>query len=279
VKPAAFEYFRPGSLEEAARLLGGERGVAKLLAGGQSLGPMLNLRLAQPDALIDVTGIGELKRVAEEDGALSIGACVTHADIEDGRVPDVTLGLMPRVARGIAYRAVRNRGTIGGSLVHADPAADWLSALPLLGAQVLIWSPGGQRGLAVADLMTSSFTTVLAPDEIVVSIDVPRLSPRARWGFHKFSRKTGEFAHAMAGVLHDPQRDVFRAVIGAIDAVPIVLADATALFPGGFGPGLGERLDRQAVDSLFDRRGLTDAYDRQLHLAVLKRAASEASAS
>jgi carbon-monoxide dehydrogenase medium subunit len=274
VKPAAFEYHRPDSLHEAADLMAGERGLTKILAGGQSLGPMLNMRLAQPDALIDVTGIDELKAVGEDSGCLRIGACLTHADIEDGRVPDVTCGLLPHVAHNIAYRAVRNRGTIGGSLGHADPAADWLSALPLVWARVEIWRPAGRRVIAVEDLMTSSFATTLAADEVIAAILIPKFSPSARWGFRKFSRKAGEFAHAIGGVLHDPERGVFRAVIGAIDATPIVAADATTLFPDG----LGAELDRDKVEALLGERGVSDAYDRQLHLAMLKRAASDASA-
>lgn len=275
MKPAPFAYHRPASLAEAAELMTGDHGFAKLLAGGQSLGPMLNLRLAQPDALIDVTGIDELRAVSEEDGGLRIGACVTHADIEDGRVGDVTGGFLARVARGIAYRAVRNRGTIGGSLAHADPAADWLSALPLIGARLVIWGPQARRTIPVEALMTSSFTTVLGPDEVIEAVSVPRLSPGARWGFQKFSRKAGEFAHAIGGVLHDPDRESLRAVIGAIDAAPIVVEDASALFPGGIGDGP----DRAAVDALFDERGIGDAYERQLHFAMLKRAAREAGAS
>jgi len=265
VKPAPFAYHRPNSLQEAAGLMSGEGGVVKVLAGGQSLGPMLNLRLAQPDALIDVTGIEELKTISDEGPVLRIGACLTHADIEDGRVPDVTLGLMPHVARNIAYRAVRNRGTIGGSLAHADPAADWLSALALVAAKVEIWAPAGRRVVAVEDLMTGAFATVLAADEIIAAILIPKLSPGARWGFRKFSRKAGEFAHAIGGVLHDPERHVFRAVIGAIDAAPIVFPDA-------------ERIDREAVERLFAERGVSDPYDRQLHLAMLERAANDASA-
>lgn len=264
MKPAPFAYHRPRSLQEAAGLMSGEPGVVKILAGGQSLGPMLNLRLAQPDALIDVTGIDELKTVGDDSDVLRIGACLTHADIEDGRVPDVTLGLMPHVARHIAYRAVRNRGTIGGSLAHADPAADWLSALALVAAQVEIWAPAGRRVVAVEDLMTGSFATVLAIDEIIAAILVPKFSPGARWGFRKFSRKAGEFAHAIGGVLNDPERQVFRAVIGAVDAAPMVFPDA-------------ERIDQEAVDELFAERGVNDPYDRQLHLAMLERAAIDAS--
>jgi aerobic carbon-monoxide dehydrogenase medium subunit len=188
MKPVAFDYERPTTLADAAMLLGQANGFSKVLAGGQSLGPMLNLRLAQPDLLVDITSIAELTEVSETQDRLEIGACITHANIEDGRVPDHFAGLMQRVAGRIAYRAVRNRGTIGGSIAHADPAADWLSALSLLGAEAIVWTPQGSRPVAVADLAVSSFITVLKPHELIRAVQVPKLSAGARWGFYKFSQ-------------------------------------------------------------------------------------------
>jgi aerobic carbon-monoxide dehydrogenase medium subunit len=279
MKPVAFAYERPTTLADAADLLGHGNGFAKALAGGQSLGPMLNLRLAQPDVLVDITSIPELTTVTDGRDAIDIGACVTHADIEDGRVADPANGLLRHVAGRIAYRAVRNRGTIGGSIAHADPAADWISALALLGAEAVVWSRRGRRQVAVADLTVSAFTTVLTPDELIQSIRVPKLSAQARWGFYKFSQKAGEFAHAIGGILHDPDRGVFRAVIGAIETAPITVADATALFGGGFGSDLGDRLDRSAVLQLLDGRHVTDEYIRTLAPVALKRAARQACAS
>ena len=149
MKPARFAYERPTDLASAIALNGREDLAVKVLAGGQSLVPMLNFRLAQPDLLVDVTRIPELKRVDERDDALVVGACVTHADFEDGRVPDVTGGALPGVARGIAYRAVRTRGTIGGSLAHADPAADWPATLAAIGADVILRGPAGARRMPV----------------------------------------------------------------------------------------------------------------------------------
>src|SRR6185312_13697965 len=119
VKPVRFDYERPSDIATALALGAREDIVVKYIAGGQSLGPMLNLRLVQPDLLVDLSGIPELIQVEEQADALLLGGCITHADIEDGRVPDVTGGVLPAVACGIAYRAVRNRGTIGGSLSHA----------------------------------------------------------------------------------------------------------------------------------------------------------------
>ena len=150
MKPARFDYARPASLGEAVALLGTRGTVVKCLAGGQSLGPMLNLRLVQPDLLVDITRIPELTRVEEDGDGVLLGACTTHAAIEDGRVPDVTGGVLPAVAQGIAYRAVRSRGTIGGSLAHADPAADWITCLTALGAEIVVHGPSGRRELAVA---------------------------------------------------------------------------------------------------------------------------------
>src|ERR1700720_3425635 len=159
MKPVAFDYERPTSMDVAIKLLGDASLFCKVLAGSQSLGPMLNLRLAQPDLLVDITSIPELAAVTNARDHIEIGACVTHADVEDGRVPDASNGLLPYVAGMIAYRAVRNRGTIGGSLAHADPAADWISVLPLIGADILIAGRNGARSVAAADLVVSSFTT------------------------------------------------------------------------------------------------------------------------
>jgi aerobic carbon-monoxide dehydrogenase medium subunit len=276
MKPVAFEYARPTTLSDAAALLGAPQVFAKALAGGQSLGPMLNLRLAQPDLLVDITSIPELTAVADGPDRLELGACITHADIEDGRVPDPAGGLLRHVAGRIAYRAVRNRGTIGGSLAHADPAADWISALALVDAQALVWTPRGGRTVAVSELIVSSFTTVLRPDEIIQTVRVPKLSAAARWGFFKFSQKAGEFAHVIGGVLHDPARNVFRAVIGAIETAPIAIPDATALFGDGFGPGLAQRLSEGEVLRLLDGRNVKDDYIRRLATVALKRAAIQA---
>src|ERR1700754_1191640 len=149
MKPVAFDYERPTTLADAAMLLGRSNGFSKVLAGGQSLGPILNLRLAQPELLIDITSIPELTEINDFAEHLEIGACVTHANIEDGRVPDQFGGLLQRVAGRIAYRTVRNRGTVGGSLAHSDPAADWLSALSLAGAEAMVWTPQGSRSIPV----------------------------------------------------------------------------------------------------------------------------------
>jgi carbon-monoxide dehydrogenase medium subunit len=277
MKPAPFDYARPSTLAEAIALLSCEDLSVKLLAGGQSLGPLLNLRLVQPDLLVDITAVPDLLRAESDGDGLVLGACVTHADIEDGRVPDPTAGALPAVARAIAYRAVRNRGTIGGSLAHADPAADWISALAALGAAAILRGPAGQRRLPVERFMAGVFEAALEPDELLEAVHVPRLSPHRRFGFYKFCRKAGEFAHAIGAVLFDPDRAVCRAVIGATESTPIVMADAAPLFGGRPKDGLALTYDSARAARLLDEKGMRDPFERQIHLAALERAVHLAS--
>lgn len=275
MKPVRFDYVRAADITAAIALASRENAVVKFLAGGQSLGPMLNLRLVQADVLVDITAIAELKHVEEAPDSLTIGSCVTHADIEDGRVPDVTRGMLRAVAAGIAYRAVRNRGTIGGSLVHADPSADWISALAALGAEAIVRDARRERRLAVETLMTGVFECSLAAGELLSGIRVPRLSSSARWGYYKSCRKTGEFAHAIGGYLCDPDRSICRAVIGATGSKPIVFTDATPLFGGTTGAQDG--IDRSLIVQVMASHGVTDPIEQQIHFACLRRAIAQAS--
>ena len=268
MKPARFDYAVPGSLDEAVALLAATPD-AKLIAGGQTLGPMLNLRLVQPALLVDITRIPNLIAVDEDDEWISYGACVTHAAIEDGRVPDRTNGILPRIAGDIAYRAVRTRGTIGGSLAHADPAADWLAALTALGAEVTAYDGKAERRIPVRDLMTGVFETALGSDEILTAVHVPRLSGGARFGYYKICRKTGEFADAIGAVLRDPERRLVRGVAGATEAAPIVLDDLS-------GPGERGVLDSDTLRQDLRMSGLTEAYALQVHAVALERALAEA---
>jgi aerobic carbon-monoxide dehydrogenase medium subunit len=276
MKAAPFGYERPADLHAALALIANAKGVTKIIAGGQSLGPMLNLRLVQPDLIIDIAGLAELRRAERSGDELVIGACITHGDIEDGRIPDVTRGAMQRVAGAIAYRAVRNRGTIGGSLSHADPAADWVSALPALGARIRLRSLLGSRDLAIEDFITGALESALLPGEIVESIRVPVMRPSARWGYVKACRKPGEFAHAMAAVLIDPEAAAARVVIGAIETAPIVLRDAAPLFGGRVTGDFRRQFDARLADALLAKAGITDTADRHIHVTVLRRAIDEA---
>jgi len=222
MKAARLDYVCPGDVGEALAALAKTEG-AKLLAGGQSLGPMLNLRLTRPALLVDVSRLQPLQQVEDTGSAWRIGAGVTHARLEDarGRLPGGEM--LCEVATAIAYRSVRNRGTIGGSLAHADPAADWPLALAALGASVNIRGPSS-RNLLVERFVQGAFTTALAANEIIETIDVPKLSRAGRYGFYKFCRKTGEFAEASAAAVFDPKSGVARIFLGALRGTPQPLA-------------------------------------------------------
>lgn len=271
MKPAIFDYERPKTLADAISLLARHDGDAKVIAGGQSLGPMLNMRLAQPKLLIDVARLPELKRIEDGKEAVTVGAAITHAEIEDGKAPDPTRGALRAVAADIAYRAVRNRGTIGGSLAHADPSADWLTALSAMHAEASIASPKGTRRVPVATLAVSAFETVLGAGEIIDAVRIPRFSDAARWGFYKFCRKTGEYAEGMCAILIDPARGIARAVLGATHAKPIVVDGIDGLSSGGF--------DSARAGKIVDENGLGhDPFERQIHVAALRRAVAQVTA-
>ena len=266
MKPAAFDYERASDVAQAVKSLAAADGMARVIAGGQSLGPMLNLRLAQPQLLVDVRGIPELRQASATPEALIVGACVTHAAIEDGAIADATQGLMRSVARDIGYRAVRNRGTIAGSLCHADPAGDWVSALILLDASVCIAGTEGTRIVRLASFVTSAYATGLGDAEMVTAVHIPPLPRAARWSYYKFCRKPGEFAEAIAGFLVDPERQVCRGVIGATHGAPHVIADATQLL---------RRFETSLALEHVRAAGLDgDDYEGQIHCGALRRAAA-----
>ena len=203
-------------------------------------------------------------RVEVSGDGMTLGACITHAAIEDRRVPDGTRGFLPAVAYGIAYRAVRNRGTIGGSLAHADPAADWLSALIALDAEVVLAGPDGRQSRqSLKSFSRGAMTTALASDEIITGVRIPNLSSSARWGYHKICRKTGEFAEAI-GVVVDHGDGRRRCVAGATGGVPVTLEGAFGEQPADWRSGL--------VQSGY--KG--DAYELEIHAIALERASAEA---
>jgi aerobic carbon-monoxide dehydrogenase medium subunit len=273
MKPVAFDYERPRTIAEAVELLSGNPD-AKILAGGQTLGPLLNLRLVQPAVIVDVTRIPELTRVEEDGGAVILGACVTHAAIEDERITDPSNGFLAGVARGIAYRAVRTRGTIGGSLAHADPAADWLSCLIALGAEVLLTGPRGKRRVVLSEFMRGALDTELAPDQILDGVRIPRLSKGARAGFAKICRKSGDFADAIGTFVQDADRGVLRLVAGATQGRPILIDAAADGLGASFPPPL-EPVREKLKQSGF----VGDAYELNIHMAAIKRAVDKAQAA
>lgn len=228
MKAALFDYQRPASLQATLQALSAQAGAAKLMGGCQSLGPMLNLRLARPQQVLDVSALPELRSVTQHSGFIRIGAAVTHAEIEDGVHPPLRGSFMQSVAAGIAYRAIRNRGTLGGSLAHADPAADWVLAMSALAAEVEITSLQGRRRVPMAQFMHGAYTTALGEGDILSAVWVPHLGEAAHWGYYKFCRKTGEFAEASCAALFDPVRGFARIVLGALDGAPLALPGLAA---------------------------------------------------
>jgi aerobic carbon-monoxide dehydrogenase medium subunit len=268
MKAAAFEYVRPRGLDEALKRLGEAADGGKLLAGGQSLGPMLNLRLARPRLLIDISRLDELRGIEDTGVAWRLGAAVTHAELEDADGRLAGCEAICRIAAGIAYRSVRNRGTIGGSLAHADPAGDWPLALAALDAEVVVHGPRGGRTLRAESFMKAAFTTELGDDEIVTAIVVPKQSASARFGYFKFCRKTGEFPDASAAAILDPERRVARVFLGALNGQPRALPDlARAMAERG-----AAACTREAAIEAVGNVQAFDAVERRMHAATLLRA-------
>ena len=223
MKPVPFAFERAEDLAQALALIGSGDGEARALAGGQSLMPMLNLRLAQPGLLVDITPIEALKHIAFADQTYRIGACVTTAQIEDGIVDGSTGRYLAKVAGGIAYRGIRNQGTIGGSVAHADPSADWPAALLALDASIAIAGAAEVRLVPIAEFYRGAFVSCLSDGELITELAMPALSERAHWGYYKVVRKLGEFAEAIAAVTHDAETGHCAVVVGATDRVPLLI--------------------------------------------------------
>ncbi|MBM7334239.1 MAG: FAD binding domain-containing protein [Alcanivorax sp.] len=275
MKPVKFDYLPARDGAEAVRLLTEHGDEAKCIAGGQSLGPMLNLRLARPAVLVDLHRAEDLTGVEESRDAIVYGGAVRHADFEDGRVPDAARGMLPLVASRIAYRAVRNRGTLGGSLSHADPAADWVCVMTGLGATYLLRGKKGVREVAAENFIQAAFMTELAPNEILAGVRVPRLSDSARWGYYKFCKKVGEFSQATGVVVVDPERGYCRVLVGALDSPPVPLEPVAEALAAEGPDGAVAVLDA-AVDTAL---GDYPQVNRQLYKVAVRRALAQIGAT
>jgi len=197
MKPARFRYARASSLAEATALLAEAPGDSKVLAGGQSLVPMLNMRLVRPAVLVDVNGLRELIGIAPTpEGGLRIGALTRHAELAASPAVIERAPLLAEAARHVGHAAIRNQGTLGGSLAHADPAAELPAALLALDARVHVTGPRGAREIAADTFFLGLLTTALEADEILTAIEVPAQPPG--WGFVEIARRPGDFA--LAGV-------------------------------------------------------------------------------
>ena len=192
--PAEFDYVRPASVQDALAALAEHGDDAKLIAGGHSLLPMMKLRLAAPAVLIDIARIPELSYIREDDGDIAIGAATRHADVVDSALLAERVPLLPHVAHLVGDRQIRHRGTIGGSLVHSDPAADLPTAVLALGVRLVITGPSGTREIAADDFFTGFFESAVGPDEILTEIRISDESGRAPWAYEKFVRRANDWA-------------------------------------------------------------------------------------
>ena len=274
MKPAPFEYVRPQTLSEANFALANAERMAVAIAGGQSMMPLLALRMVPAALVVDIGRLEELKGATETREGVRIGAATTHAEIEDGMVPDPSGGLMRKVAAGIAYRAVRNHGTIGGSVALADPAADWPVCLMALGATARIAGLDSERTVPVADLVQGAYTTSLTQGEVITAFDVPRLPKPPRFGYAKVVRKSGAFAMAI-GCVVVPDGGAARVVLGGTTTKAQLLTKAAALLGNAADPS-EDALRAAIAADLAAAVPDADAYQQRLYTATILRAAREA---
>jgi carbon-monoxide dehydrogenase medium subunit len=279
--PAQFEYEVAGSVDEAISLLQRHGPEARLLAGGHSLIPMMKLRLAFPEVLIDIHELdGELRYVREEDGTLRVGALARHRDLLESPVVRERYTLLADAEKFIADPLVRNMGTVGGSFAHADPSEDLPAAFVALGADVVVRGPDGERTIAIEDLSVGPFETVIEPDEILTEARVPR-APHGS-SYFKVERRAGDYASAAVGVaLWMNGEDIEEARVGMCGVGSTTLrARGAEEVLGGESPGieLYKRAGEQAAqecDPPDDARG-TPEYKRDLVRVLVVRAMEQA---
>ena len=247
--PQKFEYFCPETLEDAVGLLSKYGEEARVLAGGQSLIPLMKLRLASPKYLIDLGGIQGLSTIGEQDGMISFGALTRHAEVEESPLVKAKLPMMHDAVSMIGDVQIRNLGTIGGCLVHADPAGDMAPALLALGARVNTLSSSGKRTLKIQELIVDAYSTDLGDDEVVTRVLVP-IPPKGSGGAYlKFERRAGDFAVVSVGVQISLQKDgtcsEIAVGLGAVGLTAIQASKAEAVLRG---KKLDEALTKQAAD-------------------------------
>lgn len=277
MKPAPFDYICVDSTARAIELMQSNAGYCKYIAGGQTLGPMINLRLTQPDSLIDVSAIPEMRQVNENAGEVRLGAAIRHAEIEDGKTADPSQGLMMRAARTLAYRAVRNRGTIGGSLAHADPVAEWPTIFTVLDARIHVSGPSGDRVMPIDNFLVGYLATALEEHDIITAISVPRLPAGSRTGFRKFCRKSGEFAHSLAAVAL-AGKQINRVVLGGAIGKPLLLPTVATLAGSvsEWRDGMDNDMRRAVAHDLKSAGAELDDYESHLHATIVSRTIEEA---
>ncbi|MDE8346137.1 MAG: FAD binding domain-containing protein [Acidocella sp.] len=280
MKPCAFIYHRPSGLPEALALLAAHAPTGgRVLAGGQSLVPMMAYRMAQPSHLIDINHIATLQGAAMQNGALVIGTTTRHAAFKTGICPGPLGAMLGFVSSHIAHGPIRNRGTFGGSLANADPASEWCLVMVTLGGRVMLQHASGTRMVAAGDFFTGVMATALADDEMLTEAHLP-WGQGDQWGFYEISRRAGDYALAMCLVVYRLDNGLMRDVrlgIGGAEATPRRLAAAEAILAGQAptGPNFIQAADAAAamlkpmtdhnVTALFRRDLVRAAVRRALH--------------
>jgi CO/xanthine dehydrogenase FAD-binding subunit len=225
MKPARFEYFAPESLAEALDLLRQRAGDARVLAGGQSLVPLLSFRLVKPAALVDINGLGQLAYIRRDDGNIAIGAGTRQRQV---LASDDVSGMCPLLSEAVPYighPAIRNRGTVGGSIAHSDPAAELPVVAAALDAEMVVRSSRGERSLKAGEFFVTFLTTAMEPDEILAEVRFPFLGPRTGASFQEVSRRHGDYALvAVAATVTLDERDrcqSVRVALGGVAGTPV----------------------------------------------------------
>ncbi|MFJ6662594.1 FAD binding domain-containing protein [Streptomyces sp. NPDC091383] len=267
--PPAFEYARPGTVEEAVRLLGEAGDEAKVLAGGQSLLPLLRLRLAFPELVVDVGRIPGLRGVREDGDTLVIGALTTHHDVIRDPLVRRHAGLLAQATATVADPAVRHRGTLGGSLAHADPAGDLPATLLALDGELVAVGPGGRRAVPAREFFVDYLQSALSPDELLVEVRLPKADG---WGFHyeKFQRVAQSWAIVgVAALVRRENGHIAEARVGLTNmgATPLRAAAAETALAGADGPDAVARAARSAAEGTRPGQDASASPDYRAHLA------------
>ena len=280
MKPPRFRYERPESVGDALTLLATEGDRAKVLAGGQSLVALMNLRLAAPEVLIDIGELDELRYVRRNGASLAVGALTTHATLEEHDGLVASFPLLAEAIRHVGHGAIRNRGTVGGSIAHADPAAELPVVLTALGGEVTVRSSTGSRRISAADFFRSFLMTVVEADELVTEVTFPTVTINTGYAFEEFARRPGDFALVSVACRVGRRGDTLsslKVVLGGVGATPVDV--------DGLEEAAGESIERamaiaaraaaQAVAPINDVHG-TEEYRRHLARALTERAMTRA---
>lgn len=284
MKPAAFDYQAPATVDEVVALLGRHGGDARLLAGGQTLVPMMNFRLATPAIIVDLNGVPELAYIKDDDGVVRIGAMTRQRAVEFSPVVARDLPVLRAAIRMVGHLPTRSRGTIGGSIANADAAAEIPMVLQALDGEVSVRGPTGERRIAAADLIEDAMITSLADDEVLTEVRFPKMAKGARFAVDEFSRRYGDFAIAAVTVILQIDNGVCasariatagvsarsRRIAAAEEALQGRAVDAKSI-------AMAAEAASEAIDPLDDRNGSAD-YRRHLTKVLTSRALHRAAA-